>query len=367
MDRPNSSTIRIYLRIAALFCCLVIGGDVFAQQPLGNLAGTVTDPSGAVVRGATVTATSLSTGAVRATTTNDQGYFLLPTLQAGEYKLSVSLAGFANFQVDRVVVAVGQTANVDAKLKVAGANETVQISGADAAAVVDMQEASIGGVVNKRQIEQLPLNGRNYLELARLQPGVEIQEGRAFDPTKSRYTGVSIGSRSGREARITIDGVDAVDEHVGTTTLNISQETIQEFQISTSSSDTSAGISATGAINVITKRGANQFHGGGFFFGRNNDFAARPNFASTKPDFSRKQYGFSLGGPAIKERLFWFGSYEKTDENSAISIDTPYFPQLTTFAAPFDENSANAPADWRVSKNHDAYFRWTRRNKAYLG
>jgi Carboxypeptidase regulatory-like domain len=367
MHRPNLAPIRILMRIAVLHCCLVIGGVAFAQQPLGNLAGVVTDPSGSVVRGATVTATSLATGALRVTTTNDQGYFLLPTLQAGEYKLSISLAGFANFLVDRIVVAVGQTANVEAQLKVASASETMQVSGADAAVAVELQEASVGGVVNTRQIEQLPLNGRNYLELARLQPGVEIQEGRAFDPTKSRYTGVSIGSRSGREARITIDGVDAVDEHVGTTTLNISQETIQEFQISTSSSDTSAGISATGAINVITKRGANQFHGGGFFFGRNNDFAARPNFASTNPDFSRKQYGFSLGGPAIKDRLFWFGNYEKTDENSAISINTPYFPQLTSFAAPFDENSSNVRVDWRVSQNHDAFLRWTRNENSSLG
>ncbi|MGH9838519.1 MAG: TonB-dependent receptor [Blastocatellia bacterium] len=362
MHRPSSIFIRTLALAVTLLC-----GAAYAQQPLGNLAGTVIDPSGAVVSGATITATSLATGTTRTTTTNDQGYFLLPTLQAGEYKLQISQPGFANHLVDRVIVAVGQTANIEAQLKIAGATETVQVSGADAAAAVELQEATVGGVVNTRQIEQLPLNGRNYLELARLQPGVEIQEGRAFDPTKSRYTGVSIGSRSGREARITIDGVDAVDEHVGTTTLNISQETIQEFQISTSSSDTSAGISATGAINVITKRGSNQLHGGGFFFGRSNDFAARPNFSATKPDFSRKQYGFSLGGPAIKDRLFWFGSYEKTDEQSAISINTPYFPQLTTFAAPFDETSSNVRADWRVSQNHDAFFRWTRNENSSLG
>src|SRR5215475_10871770 len=199
MHRPNFAPIRMLI----LFCCLVIGGDAFAQQPLGNLAGTVTDPSGSVVRGATVTATSLSTGALRVATTNDQGYFLLPTLQAGEYKLSISLAGFANFLVDRVVVAVGQTANVEARLKIASASETVQVSGADAAAAVELQDASVGGVVNTRQIDQLPLNGRNYLELARLHPGVEIQEGRAFDPTKSRYTRVSLASRAGPGARLT--------------------------------------------------------------------------------------------------------------------------------------------------------------------
>src|SRR5690349_16904399 len=104
MNRPNFVIIRMLMRIAALHCLLVIGGAAFAQQPLGSMAGAVTDPSGSVVRGATVTATSLSSGASRVATTNDQGYFLLPTLQAGEYKLSVSFAGFANFLVDRVVV-----------------------------------------------------------------------------------------------------------------------------------------------------------------------------------------------------------------------------------------------------------------------
>src|SRR5262249_46056457 len=172
MHRPNLAPIHMLI----LFCCLVIGGDAFAQQPLGNLAGTVTDPSGAVVGGAAVTATSLATGALRVATTNDQGYFLLPTLQAGEYKLSVSLAGFANFLVDRVVVAVGQTANVDARLKVASASETVQISGADAATVVDLREASIGGVVNTPQIEQRPHNRAKDLQIARLQPADASQE-----------------------------------------------------------------------------------------------------------------------------------------------------------------------------------------------
>lgn len=356
------------LRLSLILIASVIAfsGMALAQQPLGNVSGVVTDPNGEVVKGATVTATSLATGASRTATTNDQGFFLIPTLQAGDYKLVIEYTGFARFIFERVVIEVGQTARADASMKIAGATESVQISGSETA-TIDTQQATLGGVVNTRQIEQLPLNGRNYLELARLQPGVEIQEGRAFDPTKSRFTGVSIGSRSGREARITIDGVDAVDEHVGTTTINFSQEGIQEFQISTSSSDPSAGLSATGAVNVITKRGSNQLHGGGFIFGRGANYAARPNFASTKPDFDRKQYGFSLGGPAIKERLFWFGNYEKTQENSAISINTPYFPSLTTFKAPFDENSSNVRTDWRVSQNHDFLFRWSRNENSSVG
>lgn len=360
----TASPIRLTLILAALM--FAFGGTALAQQPLGNISGVVTDPNGAVLTGATVTAVSLATGASRNATTNDQGFFLIPTLQAGDYKLTVEYRGFANFTIERVVVEVGQTARVDAAMKITGATESVQISGAETA-TVDTQQATVGGVVNTRQIEQLPLNGRNYLELARLQPGVEIQEGRSFDPTKSRYTGISLGSRNGREARITIDGVDAVDEHVGTTTINFSQEGIQEFQISTSSSDPSAGISATGAVNVVTKRGSNQFHGGGFIFGRGANYAARPNLSPAKPEFDRKQYGFSIGGPAFKDRLFWFGNYEKTDEKSAISINTPYFPNLTTFKAPFDENSSNVRTDWRVSQNHDFFFRWSRNENSNLG
>jgi len=360
----TASPIRLTLILAVL--TFAFSGAALAQQPLGNISGVVTDPNGAVVTGATVTAVSLATGASRNATTNDQGFFLIPTLQAGDYKLTIEYRGFANFTIERVVVEVGQTARVDASMKITGTTESVQISGAETA-TVDTQQATVGGVVNTRQIEQLPLNGRNYLELARLQPGVEIQEGRSFDPTKSRYTGISLGSRNGREARITIDGVDAVDEHVGTTTINFSQEGIQEFQISTSSSDPSAGISATGAVNVVTKRGSNQFHGGGFLFGRGANYAARPNFSPAKPEFDRKQYGFSIGGPAIKDRLFWFGNYEKTEENSAISVNTPYFSSLTSFKAPFDENSSNVRTDWRVSQNHDFFFRWSRNENSNLG
>jgi hypothetical protein len=318
-----------------------------------------------VVRGAAVTVTSLSTGATRSVVTNDQGYFLVPTLKPGEYRVGIGNPGFADFVAERVPVEVGQTARVDAVMKVAAQAESVQVTAESVA--VDTTQATVGGVVTARQINELPLNGRNYLELARLQPGVEIQEGRAFDPTKSRYTGVSVGSRNGREARITIDGVDAVDEHVGTTTINISQDGIQEFQVSVSSADPSAGLSATGAINIITKRGSNELHGGAFLFNRGAGMAARPSFALAKPDFDRNQFGGYLGGPAMKDRLFLFGNVEKTKENAAIGLATPYFPALSSYEAPFDALSTTLRADWRVSQKNDAFFRWSRDHNESLG
>ena len=354
------------LLIAAAVTAIALAAvPVLAQAPVGTISGVVKDASGAVMPGATVTATSLSTGAARVTVSNEQGFFTIPSLKPGDYMLTVANKGFADFVAPHVVVEVGQTAKVDATMKLETVSENIEVQAGSA--TVDTSQTTVGGVVNLKQIQELPLNGRNYLELAQLQPGVEIQEGRAFDPTKSRYTGVSVGSRNGREARITIDGVDAVDEHVGTTTLNISQDGIQEFQVSTSSSDPSAGLGATGAINVITKRGSNDLHGTGFLFGRGSNFAARPSFAASKPDFDREQYGGSLGGPALKNQLFWFANVEKTNEDSAIGISTPYFPALTSYAAPFDALSTTIRGDWRASQNNDLFVRWSRDDNDSLG
>jgi hypothetical protein len=355
----------LILRAVFLSLASLIAHPAAAQAPVGNVEGIVTDSSGAVVAGATVTATSLATGAARTATSDARGAFVIATLKPGDYSLKVSSKGFVDFVAPNVSVQVGQTTRVEAGLSVQVLTENVDVTAPSVA--VDTSQTSIGGVVNLRQINELPLNGRNYLELARLQPGVEIQEGRSFDPTKSRYTGVSIGSRNGREARITIDGIDAVDEHVGTTTLNISQDGIQEFQVSTSSSDPSAGLSATGAINIITKRGSNEIRGSGFLFGRGSKAAARPSFAAEAPDFDREQFGGSVGGPAVKERVFWFANVEKTREKAAIGISTPYFPSLTSYEAPFDALSTTLRGDWHVSGNHDVFVRWSRDDNSSFG
>src|SRR5262249_43084830 len=340
-------------------------GLLSAQAPVGNISGTVRDPSGAVIGGAQVTATSAGTAATRITTTNDEGYFLLSTLQTGEDKLQARPAGFADATLERGVVEVGQTARVQIALALGATTTEIQV-GTEAIAV-DTERSTLGGVINSPQIDQLPLNGRNYLELARLEPGVEIQDGKSFDPTKTRYTGISIAGRQGREARITLDGVDVVDEHVGTTTLNISQETIREFQVATSNADSSTGITATGGVNVITKSGTNEFHGSAFAFGRGSNLAARPNFSSFKPDIDREQYGAGMGGRVIPDKLFFFGNFEKTRESSAISVATPYFPNLTSYAAPYDQTSSSVRGDWQVRAKHQAFFRWTRNDDSNFG
>lgn len=345
-----------------MFCAMTA---TLAQAPVGNISGVVKDQSGGVIAGAAATATSLATGATRTAATDDQGYFLISTLQPGNYKLTVASTGFADYNVAQVPVEVGQTSRFDVTLALTAASTQVQV-GAEAM-TVNTEQTSVGGVITTRSIDQLPLNGRNYLELARMMPGVEIQQGQSFDPTKTRYTGVSIGGRNGREARITLDGVDVVDEHVGTTTLNISQETIQEFQVSTSASDASAGLSATGAVNIITKAGTNDLHGTGFIFGRGSRYAARPSLAPVKPDFDRKQYGFGAGGRIIKDKLFFFGNFENTDENSAIAVSSPFFPSVTSYAAPFDEKSQSVRGDWNMNAKNQVFFRWSRNTNSNFG
>src|SRR5260370_38003159 len=196
---------------AAAFLPMVLGSAALAQVPVGSISGTVKAPSGAVVAGAAVTSHSLADGGQRKVVTDDQGFFLIPTLMPGDYKVTIEAPGFRIYDVQRVGVAVGQTARVDANLTVGSETVSVEVAGGEVA-TVDTQQATVGRVVSPRHIPEPPLNGRNYLELARLEPGVEINEGRAFDPTKARYTADSIAGRSGRETRITIDGTAAVHD-----------------------------------------------------------------------------------------------------------------------------------------------------------
>ena len=164
MTRLHRATRAIWFFAVAFSACVL-----FAQAPVGNISGTVSDPSGAVIPGAAVTAVSLDSGGSRSAVTNDQGFFLIATLQAGAYKVTVDTKGFQPFVYDRVVVGVGQTARADAQLSVTGSVETIRVAGGDVAAV-DTTQASISGIVTSKEISELPLNGRNYLELAKLHP-----------------------------------------------------------------------------------------------------------------------------------------------------------------------------------------------------
>ena len=259
-------------------CTGLVAVVAFAQQPTGSIEGTVTDAQGAVVQNAAISLRNVATNSTRSGTTSDNGHYRLSEVAPGTYEVKVSATNFKTSVVSDVTVGVGQNVPLDVHLEIGGASETVTVPGGGEVQI-DRTDNAVAGVVNTRQIQNLPLNGRNFLDLAQLQPGTEKVDGANFDPTKANYTGVSIAGQAGRSTQITVDGGSVVDNIVGTTTTNFGQEIVQEFQLGISNYDLSTGASATGSVNVISRSGSNEFHGNGYLYMRNSKWAAFPGLS----------------------------------------------------------------------------------------
>jgi hypothetical protein len=232
-------------------------------------------------------------------------------------------------------------------LEVGDTKEIVEVVGTTDA-TVDTSRPTVDGVVTPRQIENLPLNGRNFLDLAQQEPGVQVRDGGDFDPTKNQMVGVSMGGRSGRSTRIQVDGVDITDETVGTTTTNLSNETIQEFQVSRSTLDASTDLTSSGAINIVTRSGSNEFHGAGFGFFRDESFAADLRLDKTKPttekpSFDRQILGGRMGGYLVKNKFFWHVEFENNNQ------DGQQFTSVTSFLNSRKPLPYRLMRDWPVA------------------
>src|SRR5271166_47714 len=235
-----------------LFCAAVLLASfsgLSAQTTIGtgSIVGTVSDPTGAVISGASVTITNVATGQAINLTTSSSGSFNSGALIPGNYKTLVSAKGF-NSAETAVTVLVGNTASVSVKLQIGSGKELVEVQ--DSASRVNTEQPTVQGVLTEQQIENLPVNGRNFLDLAQLEPGVQIQDGSNFSLDKEGFSSVSVGGRFGRTTRIEVDGIDVSDEIFGSTTTNIAASAIQEFQLSQSSHDLSTELTTSGAVNV---------------------------------------------------------------------------------------------------------------------
>ena len=187
---------RYILTLLLLSFCL-FSSQIFAQDPFGSIEGTVKDPQGAVVQNATVVVRNKATNASKTVTTSQDGYYRVLQLQPGAYEIKASALNFKQSIIENVTIQVGQTASADVSLEIGGQTEIVTVT-PTAEAQIERSDNTVSGVVNTRQIENLPLNGRNFLDLAQLQPGTEKVDGASFDPTKANFTGVSIGGQAGR-------------------------------------------------------------------------------------------------------------------------------------------------------------------------
>ncbi len=322
----------------------------------GSIQGTVTDPNGAVVPNAAVTITNKATGQTSKLTSSGSGTFSSGALIPGEYTVRIEAKGF-HTQVLNVPVQVGNIASGSTKLTLGQSTEVVEVTGS--AVAVNTEQATVQGVLTTQQIENLPINGRNFLDLAQLEPGVQIQDGGNFDPTKNGFSSISFGGRFGRTARIEVDGIDISDETVGTTTQNLPASAISEFQVSQSSLDLSTELTSSGAVNVVTKSGSNSWHGETFYLFRDHSIAA--DIANVDVPFQRNNFGGELGGPIFKNKLFFFidGERLKQDLTETVASSGPFSSITGGFNSPFRDTEAVAKLDWSVSQNVKAFYRFS--------
>jgi len=345
------------------FVLLLSSVVVLAQTTIstGSIQGTVTDPSGAVVSGAKVTITDKATGAAAGTTTNSSGSYASGALIPGNYVVRVEAPGFKATELP-LNVQVSTTSNGNVKMQVGQTSETVEVQASEVQ--VNTEQAIVQGVLNATQIENLPVNGRNFLDLAQLEPGVQIQDGTNFDPTKVGYSSISFGGRFGRAARIEVDGVDVSDETVGTTTEDIPASAIQEFSLAQSNLDLSNELTSSGAVNVVTKSGTNKYHGEAFGLYRDSSvWAAKlptpPGLSA--PAYQQSQFGGNFGGPVIKDKLFIFADAELTRKHleSPVLYAAPFNSYSGFWPEPFRDDELLGRVDYQLTKTARLFDRFT--------
>jgi len=346
------------LALSAAFVLLSLARPLFAQTTVGtgSIVGTVSDPSGAVVIEAQIRITNVATGQMINLATNSSGVYNSGALIPGDYRVQVWAKGFSSVDTAATVL-VGNTATVNASLQVGPENQVVDVQGSGVR--VNTEQPTVQGVLNKQQIESLPVNGRNFLDLAQLEPGVQIQDGANLG--KDGYSSICFGGRFGRTARIEVDGIDASDEIFGTTTMNIPASAIQEFQLSQSSHDLSTELTTSGAVNVTTRSGSNDIHGEAFGFFRDSALAAAlPAPPGLSEPFQRSQYGGGVGGPIVENKFFFFLDGERTlqHEQAPVLVAAPFEQYSGSFSSRFHENNLMARADYQLTQSARAFYRF---------
>lgn len=345
--------------------------NAFAQATAtGTVQGTVFDQTQAVIGEAEVVITSKATGEKRTVLTNESGNYRFDLLSAGGYTVKITKQGFAAV-VQNIDLPVGQTVTANATLTPGATTQIVEVTGS--APLVDIAKTSVSQNITPTEVEQLPMVGRDVANLAYLAPGVKAAD--SYDPTKNRYAILSVNGSGGRNVNVTINGVDNKDNTVGGPVMQLPLEAVQEFQISTQRFSAENGRSEGAAINMITKQGTNQYHGSLFGYFRDaalNTDQKVPNGDGTSspehPDYSRQQFGGSVGGPFIKDKLFGFFAWEHERERQEQAEDATAYSELVqaksaglaaqpsaTIPRPFNETRYNGRLDWTINNKNTLY------------
>jgi outer membrane receptor protein involved in Fe transport len=347
---------------ALCVCLLAFAAPAFAQQTTGNITGRVLDDQGAAIPGVTVTATSTTTGFVRTDVSDAEGLYRLNALPVGVYDLVADLQGFTRVEQKGLVVNVAQTTDVNVSLKIATVAETVTVTGESP--LISTTASSVGGVVDVGRIESLPLNGRQFANLAITIPGVGL--GFHSDPTKSTQFSPQINGGNGRNVNYQIDGGDNNDDTVGGLLQLFPLEAIQEFNFVTSRYKAEYGRSNGGVMNIVTKSGTNDMRGSWFTLFRDDAMNAitetERRAEAEKQDYRRYQFGGSLGGPIMRDRAHFFFAAERTQQDTLQVVDTlGLFPSEDgTFTTPYRENLITGKVTTNLSASQYLSVRYGR-------
>ena len=289
---------------------LLWAGAAEAQTATGQILGTVKDASGGVMAKVKVTVSNQETGLQRETMTNDQGTFTVPLLPVGIYLVTAEQAGFKLAMLSDVQLNVDQVQRVNLELSAGNVSERVDVK-ADAA-TIDTETSTVGQVISEKQVTDLPLNGRNFIQLLFLGAGAVMTDGEQGDMRQGVGSAISIMGARPTSNNFMLDGTANIDTSLGTVAAVLSIDAIQEFKEQTSTYSAEYGFSSN-QINIISKSGTNAFHGSAFDFIRNEKLDARNFFDpkdAPKPKLDQKQPGFVVGGPIFKNKTFFLVNYE---------------------------------------------------------
>lgn len=356
--------------IGALLLSLA-SGKAFGQATASAvLEGTILDASQAAVVGAQVTLTNKDTGAARTMTSSGTGLYQFDLLPPGNYQIKVSMQGFKTATIAAAELLVGKTSTVNFTLEPGSVSDSVMVL--EEIPMMDTTSTSVGSTFTPSEVEDLPLNGRDFGNLAFLAPGARPVN--SYDPTKNRVAVFSIDGSSGRNVNVTVNGIDNKDNSVGGPVMQLPLTAVEEFTISTQRFSAVNGRSEGAAVNVITKSGSNKFHGGGYFYdtqtalNANNYFSEQSN--QPTPQFERQQFGGDVGGPIRKDKDFFFGALERDREHTSIPVTQQAFNELSLLTSvgaepaeviptPFFEWRYNGRVDHRFNANHQLSVSYT--------
>jgi Carboxypeptidase regulatory-like domain/TonB dependent receptor len=321
-----------------LWCFSVLQPFAWAQRDTGTITGTVRDESGAVIPGVAITVTHTQTNISFNTVTGDAGTYTAPALRVGDYAVAAELAGFKKEVRRGIVLQVNAVAVVDMTLQVGQVSEVAEVTGA--APIIQTQSVTLGDVVEEKQVKELPLNGRNFVQLLTLTagatPGISrtAQSSGASLSSVRAPSAVQINGQTNLATNFLLDGIDNMETSIGGIIIFPPIDAIQEFKVQTATSDAEFGVTGGGQVNVTTKSGTNAFHGNVFYFLRNEALDAKNFFDRADapiPPFKLNQFGFTAGGPIKPNRTFWFGDYEgsriRQGQTFVLTVPTPLMRQ----------------------------------------